>query len=307
MNEKDSIRNPTIIAEKGEISAPKWLEDVVVKNREIWTNRNNDNFENNLNIWTSEINLRLSKLRGDKNIDPKFSIVIPAHNEEEYILQLLESISNQKMDSDDGIEVLIVVNDSNDRTSDLSRRCGAKVIEYKQDKKYPPVAYARQKGLKEAKGEIILSTDADIIVGNRWVEEITKPIIKSTKNLVSIGNTNNYEGRLPVNFTNPINGFLRKYEVTFRPKKTFVGFANMAFRKKDIEEIGGWPQKPVEEDSTLIRNLAKIGKLVIADKEATVWHSGRRDMSVSLKESLKNSASGGGHFIDNDGKLKIVR
>lgn len=307
MNESDSIRNPTIVAEKGEISAPEWLENIVTRNRDIWANKSEDSFENNLSIWTDEINLKLNKLRGNKNIHPKFSIVVPAHNEEEFILQLLESVSNQELDNDSRVEVVVVVNDSNDRTADLSRKCGAKVIEYKQDKKYPPVAHARQRGLEEAKGEIILSTDADVIVGKRWVEKMTKPILENTSILVSIGDIGNYEGRLPVKFTNPINNLLRKYEVTFKPKKTFVGFANIALRIKDMEEIGGWPQKSVEEDSTLIRRLAKIGKLVIADQEATIWSSGRREMAVSLKESIINSFNGGDHFIDKNGKLKIVR
>jgi cellulose synthase/poly-beta-1,6-N-acetylglucosamine synthase-like glycosyltransferase len=307
MSESDPMRNPTIIAERGEISGPDWLEKIITRNRTIWGNKNESGFEDNLNIWSDEINLKLNKLRGDKNVHPKFSIIVPAHNEEEFILQLLESISNQKMNSGDGVEVLVVVNDSNDRTADLSRKCGARVIEYNQDKKYSPVAHARQRGLEMAEGEIILSTDADVVVGNRWIEEITKPILKNTDVLVSIGNISNYEGRLPVKFTNPINNLLRKYEVTLKPKKTYVGFANIALRKKDLEEIGGWPQKPVEEDSTLIRRIAKIGKLILADQEAMVWSSGRREMAVSLKESIKNSFSGGDHFIGSDGKLKIVR
>lgn len=305
MNEGDPTRNPTIIAERGKVSAPEWTKKIIEKNRNLWKNKSCCNFEDHLNFWTNEIENKLDKLRGDENINPRFSVVVPAHNEEEYILQFLESVSNQK-NNDGGVEVIIVVNDSNDRTAELSRKCGAKVIEYKQDKPYPPVAYARQKGLEEAKGEIILSTDADIIVGENWIEKMTKPLIKNTNISISVGNISNYEGKIPPPLTNPFNDILRKYEVNFIKSNSIVGFANIAVRKEDVLNVGGWPQKPVMEDTFLMRRLRSRGETIIPKEGSTVWSSGRREM-VSIKDFINEKVKGGDHFIDREGKLKIVR
>jgi len=306
MNERDPIRNQTIIAEKGKVSAPEWTKKIIERNRNLWKNKSCCNFEDHLNFWTNEISSKLNRLRGDENINPKFSIVVPAHNEEEYILQLLESISNQK-NNNGGIEIIVVVNDSNDRTAEISRKCGAKVIEYKQDKPYPPVAYARQIGLEEAKGEIILSTDADIIVGENWVEKITQPIMEDDNVSVTIGDVNHYDGKLlHPTLLNPINKILRRCEIVFKTNKGLVAFSNIATKRQNIIDVNGWPQKNVAEDTILIRRLISIGNPVITNKETTVWSSGRRSM-ISYKDFIANSRKGGDHFVDKDGKLKITR
>jgi glycosyltransferase involved in cell wall biosynthesis len=302
MIERDVLRNPIIRSERGSINAPEWVESIVKKNRDIWKNENND-FDNRIDLWTSEINLKMTQLRGDCSKNPKFSIVVPAHNEEEYILQLLDSISNQT-NIEGGVETIVVVNDSDDRTAFIAEKCGVKVIDYKQDKPYPPVAYARQRGLEEAKGKYLLSTDADMLVGKNWVKDLTKPLVESDIVVVS-GNIDFYDGAFIPQVTNPINRIFRRYEIYVNPKVEFAGFGNIAARKADIVEFGGWPQTPIKEDTYLIHKLTKTGRIVLS-KDATIWTSGRRAM-LPIKDILSEQSKGGNHFFDRDGRLKIVR
>ena len=72
------------------------------------------------------------------------SVVIPAHNEEIYLLSCLESI--KKQDYAGEYEVIVVDNASTDNTAQIARDWGAKVVY--EGKRSP--ACARQKGAEVA-------------------------------------------------------------------------------------------------------------------------------------------------------------
>lgn len=99
---------------------------------------------------------------------PKISVIIPAYNEENYLDSCLSSISKQKNCPE--YEVILVDNNSNDNTVKIAKKYNVIVVnEPKQG-----VVMARQKGLSIAKGEIIVSTDADCIFKDDWLHKINK-------------------------------------------------------------------------------------------------------------------------------------
>lgn len=90
---------------------------------------------------------------------PKISIIIPARNEEHNIGQLLSSINNQKFKV---FEVIVVDDHSTDRTNEISKRLGAKVIQSEplpDDWKGKP--WACWQGAQNAQGEVFLFLDSD--------------------------------------------------------------------------------------------------------------------------------------------------
>lgn len=88
------------------------------------------------------------------------SVICPIYNEEKYISQFLDSISQQDYPKDD-LEILLVDGMSKDRTRDI-------ISEYAN--KYPclrlvdnpqqTVPYAMNNGIKSAKGDVIIRLDA---------------------------------------------------------------------------------------------------------------------------------------------------
>ena len=84
------------------------------------------------------------------------SIVIPTKNEPGFIEKLLESIKNQSYKN---IEVIVVDYKSDDGTVQIARSFGARVIEVSRK----GVGYATHVGFENAKGDIIIRTDADAI------------------------------------------------------------------------------------------------------------------------------------------------
>lgn len=104
-------------------------------------------------------------------MEKKISVIIPAFNEEENI----EIVIKTTQKSEHVIEVIVVDNLSTDRTEEVSLKAGAKVIKCNNQGK----GYAMEKGLSEAKGEIIVFLDADIpCYSEDVVQLLSKPIFE---------------------------------------------------------------------------------------------------------------------------------
>ena len=97
---------------------------------------------------------------------PRFSIVIPAYNEEFYLGDCLRSL--QQQDFPGTVEVIVVDNDSSDGTGDVARAAGVTVIRHTDR----GVCQARQCGTDAAAGTIIVSADADTIYPTGWLSAI---------------------------------------------------------------------------------------------------------------------------------------
>lgn len=106
-----------------------------------------------------------------KKKNPKISVVIPAHNEEELIGRAIESVIANKYPNKE----IIVVNDgSTDKTPDIVRGFMKldKSIRLINFKKGHSAAFARNNGAKKVKGKIIIFLDADTIINDIFLEEI---------------------------------------------------------------------------------------------------------------------------------------
>ncbi len=89
-------------------------------------------------------------------IHPEISVIMPAHNAAETIGESLQSIRDQQYDP---LELIVVDDGSSDGTSDVVRRAFPEARVFRQENAGP--AIARNKGLREAKGELIAFLDAD--------------------------------------------------------------------------------------------------------------------------------------------------
>ena len=99
---------------------------------------------------------------------PRFTVVIPALDEERLLPLCLDALAAQN--STGGVEVVVVDNDSSDRTADIARAKGARVVR----EPVRGVCAARQAGSVAAHGEIIVSTDADTTFPPGWLSAIDR-------------------------------------------------------------------------------------------------------------------------------------
>lgn len=105
----------------------------------------------------------------------KFSIVIPAYNEEQYLPRLLDSIDVARAIYSGGpaeVEVIVADNDSNDCTAEIATARGARVVRVEKRR----IAAARNGGGHAARGEIVCFIDADSAVHPQTFNAIERTI-----------------------------------------------------------------------------------------------------------------------------------
>ncbi|MCL5113111.1 MAG: glycosyltransferase [Patescibacteria group bacterium] len=111
----------------------------------------------------------------------KYAIIIPCYNEEKFLDDTLRSLSNQ--DFKGNFEIIIVDNNSNDRTVQIAKKYSAKIVQ----EKTPGICFARQKGLNSSSADIIISTDADTVFKANWLTRIDQEFKKDPKLIALAG------------------------------------------------------------------------------------------------------------------------
>jgi glycosyltransferase involved in cell wall biosynthesis len=105
----------------------------------------------------------------------RFSVIVPAYNEAAYLGCALDSLLHQDYDGE--YEVIVVDNNSSDETAAIAARYGVRVVTEPQQ----GVCAARQRGVDSARGEIIISTDADTTQPRDWLRTIDARFAESEK------------------------------------------------------------------------------------------------------------------------------
>lgn len=105
---------------------------------------------------------------------PRFSIIMPAYNVEDYIERAVNSVLNQ---SEKDFELIIVNDGSTDKTKEICDNFKDKKIKVIH-KKNGGLSDARNEGVKKATGEYIIFIDSD----DYWDKDLLKEISKSLDN-----------------------------------------------------------------------------------------------------------------------------
>lgn len=201
------------------------------------------------------------------------SVVIPAYNEEGTIAACLDSLVHQQ--TKQRFEVIIVDNNSTDKTAKISERYKNKltlrIIAEKQKGRGP----ARAAGFTKASGDIICSTDADTQVPANWIDTLvscfTKPNIVAVTGTMKISDCNTFINT-QVNLGQPL--VMKLYRLLFG-HYWLSGF-NFAIRKDTYKKSGGFNTKiNGQEDIELSRFVSKLG-LIAYTEQIPVLASGRR-------------------------------
>lgn len=180
----------------------------------------------------------------------KISVVIPAFNEEKLIGRCIKSIQNQTFPKEK-YEIIVVDNNSTDKTWQIAKNLGAKVFHYKQKQKF---SAAKQFGAEKAKGEIIAYTDADSILDKYWLETVEK--LMRNKELLCIG------GTVLSTEDTPVNYLFVGYDLFARVNDLFgislIWSPNMVVRKSAFMKIGGFNTRlKTSDDWELILRIQK--------------------------------------------------
>jgi len=89
-----------------------------------------------------------------------YSVIIPAYNEEKFLPDCLTALKNAMHTIEKKGEIIVTDNNSTDKTSELAKRFGARVVFEKKNH----ISRARNRGAENAKGKFLVFLDADTII-----------------------------------------------------------------------------------------------------------------------------------------------
>lgn len=206
------------------------------------------------------------------------SVVIPAYNEENNILRTLSSLANNQ--SKWSVEIIVVNNNSKDRTKELVEASGVTCILETVQR----ISAARNAGLRAANGKYVLTADADTIYPQNWIDLMIDPLETQTGIAICYGRFAHIPTastpRIVYFFYEYIADLSRWFNKTFREEAVNVYGFNSCFRKADGLAVDGFNfPAGAGEDGWFALKLREqgYGKLhQVTDPLALVWTTDRR-------------------------------
>jgi len=197
---------------------------------------------------------------------PLVSVVITTKNEEKNIENCIKSILDQTYPKDK-IEIIVVDNNSDDRTKEIARKFTDKVFD-----KWPERSAQRNLGVEKSEGEHFLYLDADMSLDKNVIIECVESI-KNNSEIIALYIPEIIMGK-------KFFSRVRKFERSFYDG-TVVDCAR--FINKDsflkVGEFDGGMTGP--EDWDLDKKLRNIGKIGLV--KATLYHN---ETEFELKKYL---------------------
>jgi glycosyltransferase involved in cell wall biosynthesis len=206
---------------------------------------------------------------------PVVSVIIAAYNEEANIVRCIDSLS--KSDSKYPIEIIVVDNNSSDRTHEAVNRFMVRYL-------HQPIqgcGVARQLGQEMARGKYILTGDADTLYPPQWIDEMMKELIKPDVSVVYgqhcfISDNETPRWKLAI-----YEGLANVMVIAKSIKRPFLNVHGMTMGYKREQGLKvGYVQANVRgEDGRLAFDLMKFGRIVrVTSSASRVW-TGTRTIS----------------------------
>ena len=174
------------------------------------------------------------------------SVIVCTYNRADSLARTLRGLQAQSLRSGIEWEVLVIDNNSSDRTrAVVEERCGDFArLRYSHEPKQG-LAHARNHGIAIADGEVLLFTDDDVVPEPDWVQRILDGMAASGSDACGGFIAPVWESPPPAWLTERFHGFLAikdertdTYEVL--PGSPLPFGANMAFRRQVFERYGAF-------------------------------------------------------------------
>jgi glycosyltransferase involved in cell wall biosynthesis len=190
-------------------------------------------------------------------VNPLVTAIISVHNEENHLAECLQSLKAQTYAP---LEILVVDDGSTDRSRDVARRQGVRVVELPHRGK----ATAVNHGARVSLGEILLFLDGDMVFEPRYVQRLVAPILAGE----ALGTAHSEEL-----VANPENRWARCLQAVSRlPLDRRFDYSERdllegsvvyrALRKSDFLAVGGFDDRGYVDDQTLYPKLGKRATFV---------------------------------------------
>ncbi len=221
---------------------------------------------------------------------PKLSVVICTYNRAESLWDTLQALKNQRIPDGLDCEIIVVDNNSRDRTKEIAcqeSRESPWPIRYVFEPDQG-VSHARNRGILEAKGDLIAFADDDMIPEPNWMDSLLRGFEEFRADCVGGPVLPIWAQEPPAWLSDPKLRFGMlalldrgdKPIVAAKTDSNIVFGGNSAYRKSLFQEVGlfrtdlGRRGKTLScgEDSEMIRRIIHLKKHVVYLPGAIVRH-----------------------------------
>lgn len=236
---------------------------------------------------------------------PRVTVAIPTYRRAAWLRQTLEGLTRQDYPAD-RLEILVIDNNSPDDTR--------AVVESFAAASHPPrylretqqgANFARNRALAEARGEIIVYGDDDILVEPGWLRELMQPFVQDRDGRVGAS-----AGEVVPVFPEGAPDWVRSFHGP-QALRADLGptaghqvpmSANLAFRRDALRRAGGWDTSVGRkggrvfggEENAPIRRLREAGYAVWFAPRAKVLHqmpAGRTTLRYVQRHAFDSACS----------------
>lgn len=207
-------------------------------------------------------------------MNPVLSFVIPAHNEEALLGDTLRTLAASAATLREAHEIIVVDDDSTDRTATIAHEFGARVVRVR----LRHIAAARNAGAREAQGDILVFIDADTLVPASVLAAAVRTIRDG-----AVGG-----GAMPLMDSDRPRWAAWTVTIVVSVLRTARWAAGcFVFARRDaFERVGGFDERYfASEEIHLSRALKKHGRFVIVDER--VITSARKARQFSAAQTLR--------------------
>lgn len=224
----------------------------------------------------------------------KISFICTVLNEEETIGELLSSVDKQTRKPD---EIIIVDGGSTDATaSKISNFQFPVSNKVKLIKKPGNRSVGRNEAIRNAKGDIIVISDAGCVLDKNWVKNITEPFKNQNIDVVA----GYYKGVSKNTFEKCVIPYFLVMPDKVNPNTFLPATRSMAIKKKVFEKVGYFNENlSLNEDYEFAKRLKKNNVHIVFQKDAIVYWQPPSSLSSFFKTIYR--------FARGDIQAKILR
>lgn len=224
----------------------------------------------------------------DNNFTPLVSIIVPAYNEEKYIGKCLQTLLELDYPKEK-LDIIVINDDSTDKTVEEAKKFakyGIRVVSQKNSGK----GAALNHGLRLAKGEFIVTMDADSYVLPKTLKQLLA-FFKENKNVMAV---------TPAIKIKPSNSLIMELQrieylmiIFSRKLLSFIDAVPVIpgpfsmFRASVFKEVGGFDEHNLVEDQEIALRIQKYNYKIKSSVIAEVYTNPPDNINDLIKQRVR--------------------
>ena len=226
----------------------------------------------------------------------EISAIICTHNRSGYLDKAMQSLIDQEF-SKDFYEIIVVDSASSDNTKEAVEKRKLSVDSYNFEYVYEPIlglSQARNTGLKKARGKYVAYLDDDAIAEKGWLKNILKAFESASPQPGCVGGKIGpiWEEERPKWLGDDLLGQLAVQDwgenTFFINKDEWLAGASIAYPKKVLEDIGGFPLRLGRKGKKLLSMEENYVRELLEEKGYKYYYDPRVIVKHYIPQSRLN-------------------